>query len=176
MKNKSYQDIILRYPELFSHPEGCQEPFALFGFECGIGWYNLIRCLCATLYSDYRNAKESLAHYEKALKHSDNYIAQQQTYYKGKNISDDFFRKKLNEDYEAALKSLENAKQQLPKVVQVKEKYGSLRFYVDNGNATVFLLINYAELMSETICEVCGNVAEISNKGWQRALCNSHRK
>lgn len=43
------------------------------------------------------------------------------------------------------------------KVGQVKEKFGSLRFYVDSGNTRIYHAIRQSEELSETICENCGS-------------------
>jgi len=42
------------------------------------------------------------------------------------------------------------------KVLQVKEKYGTLRFYVSGTYDEVFDMIDWAELESENTCEKCG--------------------
>ena len=59
------------------------------------------------------------------------------------------------------------------KVVQIKEKFGSLRFYIDGSNSfEVGDLIDAAEKESSVTCEECGAVgltARIS--GWMKTLC-----
>jgi hypothetical protein len=59
------------------------------------------------------------------------------------------------------------------KVFQVKEKFGTLRFYIDGGNDKINELISIAEHKSERICEVCGDDGYIDNsKYWVVALCD----
>jgi len=60
------------------------------------------------------------------------------------------------------------------RLLQVKEKWGGLRFYIDYGNSEVFRLIEEAEKESYFICEDCGNneTAAARNDGWIRTLCN----
>ena len=61
------------------------------------------------------------------------------------------------------------------RVVQVKEKYGSLRMYVDGGTDEVEDMIDAAEAKSETICEVCGAPGSIHTiRGWDKTLCPFH--
>lgn len=61
--------------------------------------------------------------------------------------------------------------------VQVKEKYGSLAFYMLVGTDKVYDLIDAAERKSLTICELCGKLGELSsNHGWYKTLCEEHRK
>jgi len=58
------------------------------------------------------------------------------------------------------------------RLVQVKEKYGSLRVYVDGGSDEAMELIDAAETASETICEVCGKPGNIQCiRGWDKCLC-----
>lgn len=57
---------------------------------------------------------------------------------------------------------------------QVKEKYGTLRFYIGSSNDEVFDLINEYELLSSSTCEVCGSKGEIiSQSGWLKTSCKT---
>jgi methylphosphotriester-DNA--protein-cysteine methyltransferase len=59
------------------------------------------------------------------------------------------------------------------RVAQVKEKFGSLRFYVDNGNPEVYAAIQFAEAMSYRTCETCGAPGRARVGGWVRTLCDA---
>jgi len=63
-------------------------------------------------------------------------------------------------------------------VKQVKEKFGSLRFYIGGGNDVMHNLIWNAENECARTCEDCGKPGEINrNKdGWLRCLCPVCRK
>lgn len=61
-------------------------------------------------------------------------------------------------------------------VLQIKEKFGSLRFYASGGNATTGGMIWFAESMSTKICEVCGKPGKRIGGGWVRTLCEEHAK
>ncbi len=54
---------------------------------------------------------------------------------------------------------------------QVKEKYGGLRFYVDNSDEYIDGLISMAEAMSYSICENCSNNGSPNGDGWVTTLC-----
>ena len=54
---------------------------------------------------------------------------------------------------------------------QVKEKYGTLRFYVSSAEDEVFDLIDEAEDASSEICEECGEPGKIEGKMWFKTLC-----
>lgn len=59
--------------------------------------------------------------------------------------------------------------------VQVKEKFGTLRFYTSPYNEAVESLIREAENVSARTCEWCGDTGKLrSGPGaWWRTLCNS---
>ena len=56
--------------------------------------------------------------------------------------------------------------------VQVKEKYGGLRFYVDSGSDAVYDLIVAAEEESLKTCEMCGEPGELRGVGWVSTMCD----
>lgn len=58
-------------------------------------------------------------------------------------------------------------------IEQVKEKFGTLRFYVSNANDEVYKLINKAENLSAKTCEDCGEPGEIKIGSWIRTLCDT---
>lgn len=65
----------------------------------------------------------------------------------------------------------EFADSQQVRVAQVKEKFGTLRFYVDNGNPEVQAAIQMAEVLSGRTCESCGSPGEKRGGGWVKVRC-----
>jgi hypothetical protein len=61
-------------------------------------------------------------------------------------------------------------------VAQVKEKFGGLRFYMNQETPYMSGAIALAENMSYSICEMCGKPGQLRNKGWARTLCDKHHK
>lgn len=60
-------------------------------------------------------------------------------------------------------------------ILQIKEKFGGLRFYMNGGDTFTDGVICLAESMSYHICDVCGNVGKAKNKGgWARTRCEEH--
>jgi len=55
--------------------------------------------------------------------------------------------------------------------VQVKEKYGTLRFYYNGGNEFIHGLVSMAEGMSGRTCEECGAPGTQNNTGWIKTQC-----
>lgn len=66
----------------------------------------------------------------------------------------------------------------VPQVVatQVKEKFGTLRFYYDGGDEYIRGLVSMAEAMSEVTCDQCGAPGRARRGGWIRTLCDLHEK
>ena len=61
-------------------------------------------------------------------------------------------------------------------IQQIKEKFGTLRFYYSGGDDYIEGLVRLAEAMTETTCEVCGNKGKYTDTGWIRTLCDEHAK
>lgn len=66
-----------------------------------------------------------------------------------------------------------NQKEETPIVaVQVKEKFGGLRFYVNGHHAEAARAISDAEAESYTVCETCGSKGSLRKVGWWKTLCD----
>lgn len=62
------------------------------------------------------------------------------------------------------------------RVLQVKEKLGSLRFYIRGGNEPALERISKAARAAENICEGCGAVSHVRIvDGWLTTLCDKCR-
>ena len=59
-------------------------------------------------------------------------------------------------------------------VDQVKEKFGTLRFYYTGGDDYVRGLVSMAESMSGVTCETCGNPGKSTGGGWIKTVCEAH--
>jgi hypothetical protein len=57
--------------------------------------------------------------------------------------------------------------------VQVKEKFGGLRFYIQSGSDAAYDLIDAAEEESLKTCETCGEPGTTRGGGWISTLCDS---
>lgn len=55
---------------------------------------------------------------------------------------------------------------------QVKEKFGTLRFYTNSADEKQYGMICFAEYLSCYICEKCGSMDNVKQtKGWICSLC-----
>ena len=59
------------------------------------------------------------------------------------------------------------------KIIQVKEKWGTLRVYTNWGDDHIWQLISQYEELTHRVCELCGEPGELRIKGWMSTLCNS---
>jgi hypothetical protein len=57
-------------------------------------------------------------------------------------------------------------------ICQVKEKFGGLRFYINEGSDEIHDRITEAERQSYEICEITGKPGQLRNDiGWYTTLC-----
>lgn len=56
--------------------------------------------------------------------------------------------------------------------VQIKEKFGMLRAYIDNADEYTYGMISLAASLSYKTCEMCGSTTDIMHtKGWIKTIC-----
>jgi hypothetical protein len=61
-------------------------------------------------------------------------------------------------------------------VLQVKEKFGGLRFYYQGGDEYISGLVSMAESWAGIACETCGNPGTRRGGGWIYTACDTHTK
>ncbi|MCJ2134226.1 hypothetical protein MKK69_09190 [Methylobacterium sp. J-026] len=57
---------------------------------------------------------------------------------------------------------------------QVKEKYGTLRFYASGVDGRTARILAGAEWVSGAVCETCGAPGRTQASGWVRTACDAH--
>ena len=60
-------------------------------------------------------------------------------------------------------------------ILQIKEKFGGLRFYIDTGSDRAFDLIDEYENKSFSICEICGDPGKLIGH-WLMTRCEKHAR
>lgn len=61
--------------------------------------------------------------------------------------------------------------------VQVKEKFGILRFYLDDEDDVIEAFIDHAESISNKTCEICGTTDNVGHTiGWITTCCEACAK
>lgn len=61
-------------------------------------------------------------------------------------------------------------------ISDIKEKYGTLRIYVDNAPDAVEALIEIAERRSVLTCDRCGDYGRVGGRGWLACRCSRHEQ
>jgi hypothetical protein len=59
---------------------------------------------------------------------------------------------------------------------QVKEKFGTLRFYYTGGDDVIRGMVRMAESMSGVTCETCGSPGQLRGRHWMYTACDTHTK
>jgi hypothetical protein len=81
-----------------------------------------------------------------------------------------------HEQLKAYEEEVERLEAQLPKLLQVKEKFGTLRVYFDRFDQELGRLVEMAEHLSAVTCEWCGAPGTLHPKGWWKTLCEGCQK
>jgi hypothetical protein len=144
------------------------------GIACGKGWFDILRVLCQNIQShtDWKNKCRQ--------REIDKFNAREQGYdallrfYSGAREATDW----EIEQAEETMKTGVVIPPEVPQVVieQVKEKFGTLRFYYQGGDDAIDGMVRMAESISGFTCEECGNHGEGRQGGWIRTLCDHHEE
>lgn len=70
--------------------------------------------------------------------------------------------------------TLSDEEKQEFQISQIKEKFGTLRFYTYGGSDRIDALVESAERASEITCDVCAGRGRIRNSGWVSVRCDEH--
>lgn len=61
-------------------------------------------------------------------------------------------------------------------LLQIKEKYGGLRFYTDTTTEQQDNMIRAVENLTTKICYECGKPSTGTTKGWIMFVCDEHKE
>lgn len=183
MREELDEILVKKYPKIFKNRYGdVRQTLMVFGFECGDGWFNIIDALCANIQGHVNQSRRSRAialRFNRALarakKGDMNGLYHFYTYGTGDKWSEHAV-KTAHISLERGEERTVNAACPQVVAVQVKEKFGTLRFYYDCGDEFVSGVTAMAESMSARTCEVCGNPGKVYHSGWVTTLCPTHAK
>ena len=185
MRKELDEALCKKYPKIFRDRNGNMRDTAMcWGFECRDGWYDILDKACSLIqgHIDYTRAQRARAlRYNRALHHAvRGNVRPLQMHFTSLKCTEpsDYGIKeaaKVLEDIEPQCKRVPEA---CPQVVatQIKEKFGTLRFYYFGGDDYCRGVESMAESMSAVTCEVCGSSGKIRNGKWIRTLCDEHAK
>jgi hypothetical protein len=176
MKQELDEKLCAAYPKLFVNRHADMRTTAMcWGFACGDGWYSILNNLCGNI-QNHINWKE---------RQRDAIIKRNQMVAKMK--AGDFsefdqetqtwtsdYRELQKERYLSSEETAVPAEIVQVTVDQVKEKFGTLRFYYTGGDDYISGLVAMAESMSGVTCETCGNPGRRVGGGWITTLCKEH--
>jgi hypothetical protein len=158
MKRELDEALCAKYPLIFRDRHANMQVTAMcWGFEIGDGWYNIIDTLCAHLTSEYRQAQSRYDDIKDKLGQP--------------NWRKDIVTQEMIDNAKA---KMDEEASKVPVAVQVKEKFGGLRFYVHAATDKHYNYINFAESMSYRTCEQCGAPGKTYTDGWHTTLCDVH--
>ena len=166
--NKWYDKyLVKKYEPLYRNRYGDMRSTAMcWGFEVGDGWFDIINELSHFLCKGWLRAKEN---YDQ--------IKDREGLKKFELAGDKEWNNVVTREMIAAAKEkMEESYEKTPIAIQVKEKYGGLRFYVNGANDEQWAYIAFAEAMSYRTCEVCGDKGKPSSGGWIETRCKEHRE
>ena len=132
-----------RYPKMMvNRNKPMTETCMCWGFECGNGWFNILDQLMGNIQN----------HIDWKEKQRDWVIKSNST---------------------AAPEDVRPVPDAIPQVTldQVKEKFGTLRFYYTGGDDVIDGMVRMAESMSGCTCELCGNPGKRQGGGWIKTIC-----
>jgi hypothetical protein len=164
MKEELDNYLTTTYPKIFAGRYG--------GLAVGDGWFQIIRNLCQNIQShiDWKNKTRQ--------REIDKFIAREQGYealckfYSGERPATDWEIEQADETMQEGVVIPDEVPQVI--VQQVKEKFGTLRFYYQGGDDAISGMVRMAESMSGVMCEECGAPGTTNSGGWIRTLCEQH--
>ena len=196
MDIKLDEKLCANYPLIFRDRHAPKSQTCMcWGFDCDDGWYNIIDRLCANIKAHVDNHNRMI---ESNIKHQkirdaalngdwSLFDEDHERLYPSSRIDNNKYwtEEKAKEHREYMMKNLisdipdwrkDHEYIESPVATQVKEKYGTLRFYYDGGDRYIDGLVAMAESMSAITCEVCGNFGKTLGGGWIKTLCEIHAK
>lgn len=176
MNEKLDAELCSKYPKMFANRNADMQTTAMcWGFEHGDGWFNILRALCSNIqhhidYSIKRNKADNDYNMMLIEMHQGKFDRFDE-YYKGyqEHFREEKREELLKEDFRNVTPIVDQVT-----VDQVKEKFGTLRFYYTGGDETIRGMVRMAESMSALTCETCGKPGEVRHGGWIRTLCDEH--
>lgn len=82
--------------------------------------------------------------------------------------------RELSQEVEAIIVAMPEKERKKFRVKQVKEKFGTLRFYMGIAHDGIRAAIDRAEQKSAQTCQTCGKPGKVRSGGWISVLCDEH--
>ena len=174
MRKELDEKLCSKFPKIFKYRNGSIRTTAMcWGFDIGDGWYNIINKMCIHIQHRINTTRRQRAEaliYNRALTRAAK--GDFTTY----NLLSKWKQEQINEDLKDPEIQLKEVPEACPQIfaTQVKEKFGTLRFYYYGGDDIVAAIVAMGESMSSVMCEVCGAPGHERGGGWIQTLCDKH--
>jgi hypothetical protein len=174
MKQELDKLLCEKYPKMMvNRNKDMKETCMCWGFDCGDGWFNILDQLMGNIqhHIDWKEKQRKWAmdYNEMAAQaKAGNFDLFEASM---KDLTDQEFKeKRLGEIVVGGFRAVPES---IPQVTldQVKEKFGTLRFYYSGGDDYISGMVSLAESMTGVTCEECGNIGERRGGGWVHTYC-----
>ncbi len=148
-----------RFPGIFrERNHSVNESCMAWGYACGNGWFKILYNACSLIEGHINHLYEENKRKAKWLKEVES----------GEVVTD-----WIRAEYEKG----NLIQKPVPEfyATQIKEKFGTLRFYYDGGDDYISGIVSFAEVMSGSICEECGAPGTLGGRGYVSTKCESHK-
>ena len=177
MKRELDEYLCKVYPKMMvNRDKSMQETCMCWGFECGDGWFQILNQLMG-------NIQHHIDWKEKQRKWAIEYNEMAAQCKAGNfDLFEEANKSLTNQDYknERLAEIVAGDFREIPESIhqvtldQVKEKFGTLRFYYSGGDEYIHGLVSMAESMSGVTCETCGKPGTSTGGGWIKTACKEH--
>jgi hypothetical protein len=177
MKQELDEYLCKVYPKMMvNRDKPMTETCMCWGFECGDGWFQILNQLMGNIqhHIDWRERQREVSikfnRMAEQLKAGDSTLFDEEY----KDMIDGEFKEKRRQEL------IDRYPTVIPESItqvtldQVKEKFGTLRFYYSGGDDYIRGLVSMAESMSGVTCEECGKPGTSTGGGWIKTACKEH--
>jgi len=177
MKRELDEYLCKVYPKMMvNRNKSMQETCMCWGFECGDGWFQILNQLMGNIqhHIDWKERQREVSikfnRIAEQLKAGDSTLFDEEY----KDMIDQEYKEKRRQEL------IDRYPTAIPEPItqvtldQVKEKFGTLRFYYSGGDDYIRGMVSMAESMSGVTCEECGKPGTQTPGGWIKTVCKEH--